>query len=77
MKDQKIADAIQGLILFFLFLVIFLSSCNGRKCFPPPNSIFIYLVDKNDSLLIGTKYSPDSIRLKVDNRTLQTTINKK
>jgi hypothetical protein len=71
MKNPKIKGAIQCLLFFSLFLVIILSSCSGRKCFPPPNSIFIYLNDKNDSLLIGTKYSPDSIRLMVDNKTLQ------
>jgi len=74
MKNLKSKGSIQFHIFFSLFFVIILYSCNGKKCFPPPNSIFIYLVNKDDSLLIGTKYSPDSIRLMVNNKTLQISI---
>jgi len=56
---------------FFLGGLLFFFSC-GRygPCDPSPRMMAIELVDKNDSLLIGKTYNPDSIRLTVDNTRL-------
>jgi len=64
-------------LIFALLLqpFLFLNSCRNDKsqplCGDPiPTSLQIYLVDKNDSLLIGRKYDPDSIRLTVKNENI-------
>ena len=66
--------------LFILFTAILLSSalfisCSNKSkeelCGDPlPVYLHFYLVDKNDSLLIGTKYDPDSIKLTVENKSI-------
>jgi len=61
-------------IITILFqLLILLNSCNNNHkqplCGDPiPSSVEIFLVDNNDSLLIGKKYNPDSIKLTVNNK---------
>jgi len=52
--------------------LLFLNSCsndhNQPLCGDPiPSNLEIYLVDNNDSLLIGKKYNQDSIKLTVNN----------
>lgn len=64
-------------LIFTLLLqpFLFLNSCRNDKsqplCGDPiPTSLQIYLVDKNDSLVIGRKYDPDSIRFTVNNKNI-------
>lgn len=64
--------------LFFtlLFLsLLFQNSCSNEHkqplCGDPlPSNLEICLVDKSDSLLIGNKYDQDSIKLSVNNTTV-------
>lgn len=57
--------------LLFQSLLLLNSCSNDHKhplCGDPiPSNLEIYLVDKNDSLLIGKKYDQDSIKLTVNN----------
>ncbi|MEI6174376.1 MAG: hypothetical protein WCR01_11555 [Bacteroidota bacterium] len=64
-------------LIFTLLLqpLLFLDSCTNDHAQPPcgdpiPTSLQIYLVDKNDSLLIGRKYNQDSIKLTVNNKNI-------
>jgi hypothetical protein len=73
MKKVKSCHYFQLLLSFILFGVFIFSSCNEKhaQCGDPADPVIqIALVDQNDSLLIGRKYHPDSIRLTVDNKTL-------
>ena len=63
-----------SLLIFPILLLSFflLNSCSNDKiqplCGDPiPTSLEMYLVDKNDNLLIGKEYDPDSIKLMVNN----------
>ena len=67
----------QSTIAFVILLqsLIFQNSCrNDQKqqlCGDPiPSILEIQLVDKNDSLIIGKKYSQDSIKLTVNNKNV-------
>lgn len=51
-------------------LLLFFSCGHYGPCDPSPRMMAIELVDGHDSLLIGKKYLPDSIRLTVDNNNL-------
>jgi len=64
-------------LIFTLLLqpFLFMNSCRNDKsqplCGDPiSSSLQIYLVDQNDSLLIGRNYNPDSIRLTVNNKNI-------
>jgi hypothetical protein len=51
-------------IIFAALLIVFSCSKKSVPCGDPvPSLIEIALVDKNDSLLIGKKYDPDTIKL--------------
>jgi hypothetical protein len=73
MKKITKSFRIHLLFPFFLGGACIFSSCIEKivNCDDPaPTFIRITLVDKNDSLLIGTKYFPDSIHLTVNNEII-------
>jgi hypothetical protein len=56
-----------------LGLILIFSSCSKKATpcgDPAPTFIQIGLVDNNDSLVIGKKYDPDSIKLNVDGKNV-------
>jgi hypothetical protein len=64
-----------GSFSLIILILVFLSSCENRSkqqlCGDPgPVIVGIWLVDKNDSSLVGKKYDPDSIRLSVENMSI-------
>lgn len=66
MLKRKIKQLLSVLLLILLGIV---NSCNVKPplCGDPASEfVQIWLVDKNDSSLVGTKYSVDSIKLVVD-----------
>jgi len=74
-KKSKIYFQIHHLLPFLLGIMLIFSSCNKKTMpcgdlVPVPTLIQIGLVDKNDSILIGNKYDPDSIKLSVDEKNV-------
>jgi hypothetical protein len=68
MKKSKIYFQIHHLLPFLLGIMLIFSSCSKKTTpcgDPAPTLIDIGLVDKSDSLLIGNKYDPDSIKFYV------------
>lgn len=73
---MKKISAINFPILLISFLPL-LDSCHKgeNNCGDPPGSfIQIILVDKNDSLLVGRKFDPDSVNLSVNNKLIMLSI---
>jgi len=72
-KMFKIYFQFHHLIPILLSVTLALSSCSKKAepCGDPSSaSIQIDLVDKNDSLLIGKKYDPDSIKMNVEGKNV-------
>ena len=68
MKKFNIYSQFLQLFLFILGVMVIFSSCRKKTTTcgdPAPTLIDIGLVDKSDSLLIGNKYDPDSIKFYV------------
>ena len=70
---------IHHLFPLILVVMVIFSSCRKKTTpcgDPAPTLIDIGLVDKNDSLLIGNKYNPDSIKLIVDEKNVDVYVHK-
>jgi hypothetical protein len=62
-----------SMVVVFLFIL----SCYQPECSDPRQAkILLTLTDSNDSVLIGKKYDPDSIRLSINNSRLYIYITK-